>query len=147
MTARLKQSFLLHWVFGLAYSFLLYNFQSITCHINWNYKLLLFFQIIAKFFPFLFCIFRKSVICNIMYRFKRKFENTIYTIMVHFHKDTDDTFKIRIQKLILSAMERPGSGDITAVPPMDHHCECAFYSLSNLISSRLHTPHLGIFST
>ena len=32
--------------------------------------------------------------------FKRKLGNTTYTVKVHFSKDTDKTFKDRVQKLI-----------------------------------------------
>ncbi len=34
--------------------------------------------------------------------FKRKLGNTTYTVKVHFSKDTDKTFKDRVQKLIIS---------------------------------------------
>ena len=34
--------------------------------------------------------------------FKRKFGNTTYTVKVHFSKDTDKTFKDRVQKLIIN---------------------------------------------
>ncbi len=33
--------------------------------------------------------------------FKRKLGNTTYTVKVHFSKDTDKTFKDRVQKLII----------------------------------------------
>ncbi len=33
--------------------------------------------------------------------FKRKLGNTTYTVKVHFSKDTDKTFKERVQKLTL----------------------------------------------
>ena len=34
--------------------------------------------------------------------FKRKLGNTTYTVKVHFIKDTDKTFKDRVQKLIIN---------------------------------------------
>lgn len=34
--------------------------------------------------------------------FKRKLGNTTYTVKVHFSKDTDKTFKDRVQKLIIN---------------------------------------------
>ncbi len=34
--------------------------------------------------------------------FKRKLGDTTYTIKVHFSKDTDKTFKDRVQKLIIN---------------------------------------------
>ena len=33
---------------------------------------------------------------------KRKLGNTTYTVKVHFNKDTDKTFKDRVQKLIIN---------------------------------------------
>lgn len=34
--------------------------------------------------------------------FKRKLGNTTYTVKVHFSKDTDKTFKDRVQRLIVN---------------------------------------------
>ncbi len=34
--------------------------------------------------------------------FKRKLGNITYTVKVHFSKDTDKTFKDRVQKLIIN---------------------------------------------
>lgn len=34
--------------------------------------------------------------------FKRKLGNTTYTVKVHFSKDTDKTFKDRLQKLFIN---------------------------------------------
>ena len=34
--------------------------------------------------------------------FKRKLGNTTYTVKVHFNKDTNKTFKDRVQKLIIN---------------------------------------------
>ena len=34
--------------------------------------------------------------------FKRKLGNTTYTVKIHFSKDTDKTFKDRVQKLIIN---------------------------------------------
>lgn len=34
--------------------------------------------------------------------FKRKFGNTTYTVKVHFSKDTNKTFKDRVQTLIIN---------------------------------------------
>lgn len=34
--------------------------------------------------------------------FKRKLGNTTYTVKVNFNKDTDKSFKDRVQKLIIS---------------------------------------------
>ena len=34
--------------------------------------------------------------------FKRKLGNTTYTVKLHFSKDTDKTFKDRVQKLIIN---------------------------------------------
>lgn len=75
------------------------------------------------------------------YSFKRKLGNTTYTVKVHLSKNTDKTFKDRVQSLIINGCLEKNQKESTSALyncyQMSHYCVLSCLMISSTLQSSI----------